>query len=104
MRSTDGTVKLLEHRTTGGPLLTIRHITGHTEYVKSIAFFKDTATLASVAAFNGIITFWDLKTSQKTGATNQSTEHSDWLIEPQRFRRMARKSLASVGTKSSHDF
>jgi WD40 repeat protein len=67
--------------------------------VKSIAFFKDTATLVS-AAFNGIITFWDLKTSR--GATNQSTEHSDWL-RTSAFSADGTQ-FASVGTKSSMIF
>ena len=38
--------------------------TGHTEYVKAVAFSEDDSTLTS-AAFNGTVDTWDLMTNQK---------------------------------------
>ena len=71
--STDGTIKFWNTET--GDLLPI-NITEHTEWVKAVTFFKDSSTLASIA-FNGIITFWDLNTLQKTGSQNAG--HRDLL-------------------------
>ena len=38
--------------------------TGHTEYIKAVAFSEDDSTLTS-AAFNGTVSIWDLMTNQK---------------------------------------
>ena len=43
--------------------------------MKAATFFKDSSTLAT-AAFNGIITFWDLETST---IIRQTIGHRDWL-------------------------
>ena len=57
-------------------------ITGHTQLMKAATFLEDrrgevpSLLLASVA-FNGVITLWDVKTSQKSAV--QASEHRDWF-------------------------
>ena len=84
--SADGTIKFW-NTGTGDPLPD--RITEHTQLVKAATFFPDSEDegirkkhpnnnplLASVA-FNGVITFWDVKTSQKS--TIQAAGHRDWF-------------------------
>ena len=65
---------------TGDPLAD--RITGHTQLMKAAAFLEDrrgevTSSLLASVAFNGVITLWDVKTSQKS--TVQASEHRDWF-------------------------
>ena len=57
---------------TGAPL--DDRITGHTQSMKAVTFFQSSSTLAGVA-FNGEITFWDVKTWLKS--TIQNVEPRD---------------------------
>ena len=59
--SADGTIRFW-NPDTGHELATFT--TGHTEWVKAIAFAENDATLAS-AAFNGTVEVWNLKTRQE---------------------------------------
>ena len=59
--SADGTIRFWDPKT-GQELLTFT--TGHTEWVKSVAFAGNGTTLAS-AAFNGTVEIWNLKTAQE---------------------------------------
>lgn len=59
--SADGTIRLWNPN--NGKELAL-FTTGHTEYIKAIAFSDDDSTLTS-AAFNGTVDTWDLKTRQK---------------------------------------
>ena len=57
-------------------------ITGHTQLTRAATFFEDrrgevTSPLLASAAFNGVITLWDVKTSKKS--TVHRTEHRDWF-------------------------
>ena len=81
----------------GFPLAMLHlHFDGHTELGKPAPFFKDNDTLVSVA-FNGVITFWDMRTLQRT--IHQITGHRDWLatlaFSPDG------KKLASIGAEST---
>ena len=58
--SADGTIRFWNPNT-GQELLTFT--TGHTEWVKAVAFAENGSTLAS-AAFNGTVEVWNLKTAQ----------------------------------------
>ena len=84
--SADGAIRFWRTET-GAPLPS--HITGHTALVRAATFFEDrrgevtlkrhpskNPLLVSVA-FNGEITFWDLKTLQKS--TVHTAGHQDWL-------------------------
>ena len=84
--SADGTIRFWNTET--GASLPDR-ITEHTQSVKAATFFQarggegtlkehasKTPLLASVA-FNGVITFWDVDTSQKS--TIQAAGHRDWF-------------------------
>ena len=94
--STDGTIRFW--RTATGTLLD-DHITGHTQAMSAVAFFEDrrgevtppatdgetppatdgeTPPLLASVAFNGVITFWDVETSQKF--TVQAAGHRDMLL------------------------
>ncbi len=58
-------------------------ITGHTQLTKAATFLEDhrgegTSPLLVSAAFNGVITLWDVKTSKKS--TVHNTEHRDWFV------------------------
>lgn len=58
-------------------------ITGHTQLTKAATFLEDrrgevTSPLLASVAFNGVITLWDVKTSQKS--TVHHTEHRDWFV------------------------
>ena len=58
------------------------HITGHIASVRAATFFQDrrgevTSPLLVSVAFNGEITFWNLKTPQKP--TVHTAGHQDWL-------------------------
>ena len=58
-------------------------ITGHTQLTKAATFFQDrrgevTSPLLASAAFNGVITLWDVKTAKKS--TVHNTEHRDWFV------------------------
>ena len=76
--STDGAIRFWSTET-GAPL--VDPITGHTQLMKAATFFEDrkgevtSPRLASVA-FNGEITFWNVKTSQKS--TIQTVGDRDW--------------------------
>ena len=59
--SADGTIRFWNPNT-GQELLTFT--TGHTEWVKAVAFSENGSTLAS-AAFNGTVEVWDLKTAEE---------------------------------------
>ena len=59
--STDGTIRFWNPN--NGKELAL-FTTGHTEYVKAVAFSEDDSTLTS-AAFNGAVDTWDLMTNQK---------------------------------------
>ena len=81
----------------GFPLAMLHvHFDGHTELGKPVPFFKDNDTLVSVA-FNGVITFWDVRTLQRTAY--QIAGHRDWLatlaFSPDG------KKLASIGAEST---
>ncbi len=64
-------------------------ITGHTQLTRAATFFEDRRgevtlkkhpsknPLLASAAFNGVITLWDVKTSKKS--TVHRTEHRDWF-------------------------
>ena len=64
-------------------------ITGHTQLTKAATFLEDRRgevtlkkhpsknPLLASAAFNGVITLWDVKTSKKS--TVHNTEHRDWF-------------------------
>ena len=69
----DGTVRFWQTET-GTCSLTASP--GHTQSMKAATFFDNSSTLASVA-FNGVITFWDVETSQKT--TIQDAGARDWF-------------------------
>ena len=59
--SADGTIRFWNPNT-GQELLTFA--TGHTEWVKAVAFSENDTTLAS-ATFNGTVEVWNLKTAQE---------------------------------------
>ena len=59
--SADGTIRFWDPET-GQELITFT--VGHTEWVKTVAFFIDGTTLAS-AAFNGTVEIWSLMTRQE---------------------------------------
>ena len=59
--SADGTIRFW-NADTGQELFTFN--TGHTEWVKTVAFSENDTTLAS-AAFNGTVEVWNLKTAQE---------------------------------------
>ena len=59
--SADGTIRFWD-ADTGQELFTFN--TGHTEWVKTVAFSENDTTLAS-AAFNGTVEVWNLKTAQE---------------------------------------
>ena len=76
--SADGTIRFWNTET-GAPLPD--RITEHTLLVKAATFFQDrkgevTSPLLASVAFNGEITFWDVKTSQKS--TIQTVGDRDW--------------------------
>ena len=75
--SADGTLRFW-HAGTGTPLPDRNRITGHTQSMTAATFFEDrtggVTSLVSVA-FNGVITFWDLKTLQKSAI--QDAGHRD---------------------------
>ena len=76
--SADGTIRFWNTET-GAPLPD--RITEHTLLVKAATFFQDrkgevTSSLLASVAFNGEITFWDVKTSQKS--TIQTVGDRDW--------------------------
>ena len=77
--SADGTIRFW-NTGTGDPLPD--RITEHTQLVKAATFFEDrggemTSPVLASVAFNGVITFWDVKTSQKS--TIQAAGHRDWF-------------------------
>ena len=80
--SADGTIRFWNPKT-GQELLTFT--TGHTEWVKAVAFSENDTTLAS-AAFNGTVEIWNLKTAQEL-ATFTKTE-SDLTAQQSRFHTM----------------
>ena len=59
--SADGTIRFWNPEN-GEELLTFT--TGHTEWIKALAFSEDSTTLSS-AAFNGTVDVWNLKTRQE---------------------------------------
>ena len=59
--SVDGTIRFWDPKT-GQELFTFA--TGHTEWIKAVAFSENGTTLAS-AAFNGTVEVWSLKTGQE---------------------------------------
>ena len=59
--SADGTIRFWDPKT-GQELFTFA--TGHTEWIKAVAFSENGTTLAS-AAFNGTVEVWSLKTGQE---------------------------------------
>lgn len=69
--SADGTIRFWNPEN-GEELTTFT--TGHTEWIKAVAFSENGTTLAS-AAFNGTIEVWSLKTRQKL--MNFTAEHSN---------------------------
>ena len=77
--SADGAIRFWQTET-GAPLPP--HIKGHTESVRTAAFFQErrgevTSPLLVSVAFNGEITFWNLKMPQKS--TVRTAGHQDWL-------------------------
>ena len=69
--SADGTIRFWNPEN-GEELTTFA--TGHTEWVKKVAFFENGTTLANVA-FNGTLYLWDLKTRQEL--ITLTDEHSN---------------------------
>lgn len=81
--SADGTIRFWNteagtsiFRNTETGIFVPNRITGHARSANTVAFFKDSSTLAT-AAFNGIITLWDLKTST---IKHQTIGYRDWLM------------------------
>ena len=84
--SADGTIRFW-NTTTGAPLA--NSITGHTQWMRAATFFQARGgegtskerpsknPLLASAAFNGVITFWDVDTAQKS--TIQAAGHRDWF-------------------------
>ena len=100
--STDGTVRFWQTET-GAPVDTL--ITGHTQSMKAVTFFEDrrdegTSPLLASVAFNGVITFWDVETSQKSAI--QTAGHRDWF--PTLAFSPDGTKLASVGAESTMIF
>ena len=95
--SADGTLRFW-HTGTGTPLPDRDRITGHTQSMIAATFFEDrtgeVTSLVSVA-FNGVITFWDLKTLQRSAI--QDVGHRDGF-PALAFSRDGTK-LASVGAE-----
>jgi len=95
--SADGTLRFW-HTGTGTPLPDRDRITGHTQSMTAATFFEDrtgeVTSLVSVA-FNGVITFWDLRTLQKSAI--QDAGHRDGF-PALAFSRDGTK-LASVGAE-----
>ena len=79
--SADGMIRFWNTQT-GDPMAD-DHITGHTHSMEAVTFFEDrrgevTSPLLASVAFNGVITFWDVKTWQKSNI--QATGQQDWLL------------------------
>ena len=77
--SADGMIRFWDTEN-GDPLAD--RITGHTQWIRAATFFKDrrgevTSPLLASVAFNGEITFWDVKTPQKP--TVHTEGHRDKL-------------------------
>ena len=100
--SADGTIRFWN--TGNGDPLPDR-ITEHTQLVKAATFFLDRESevtsnknpLLASAAFNGVITFWDVNTLQKS--TIQATGHRDWF--PSLAFSPDGTKLVSVGAKGT---
>ena len=100
--STDGTVRFWQTET-GVPMDSL--ITGHTQSMKAVTFFEDrrdevTSPLLASVAFNGVITFWDVETSQRP--TIQTAGHRGWF--PTLAFSPDGTKLASVGAESTMIF
>ena len=78
--SADGMIRFWNTQT-GDPMADDR-ITGHTHSMEAVTFFEDrrgevTSPLLASVAFNGEITFWDVKTWQKSNI--QAAGQQDWF-------------------------
>ena len=77
--SADGMIRFWNTQT-GNPMAD--RITGHTHSMEAVTFFEDrrgevTSPLLASVAFNGVITFWDVKTWQKS--TVQAAGQQNWF-------------------------
>ena len=107
--SADGTIRFWD-TTTGAPLA--NRITGHTQWMRAATFFQARGgegtskerpsknPLLTSAAFNGVITFWDVDTAQKS--TIQAAGHRDWF--PTLAFSPDGTKLVSVGAEGSPVF
>ena len=75
--SADGTIRLWNPN--NGKELAL-FTTGHTEYIKAVAFSEDDSTLTS-ASFNGNVETWDLMTNQKLSTFSEAqSETSETVV------------------------
>ena len=74
--SADGTIRIWNPEN-GEELVTFT--TGHTEWIKALAFSEDSTTLSS-AAFNGTVDIWSLKTHQEIATFTDFHCDTTWTV------------------------